>query len=164
MISRSKNAKSTNITSRVGGTNQPSVMAHGRDSGKAARAMNVAQTAAQMNTRRRSLHLSSAPQDSHRQRARSRKHNNRLPQGNGRRQCGHSVMIGGLRVCVLFEVHRNGEVEKRVRVLERERDRIAAAELVAVAQHIGLDLGAELADEQQVRVVYDDRLQIVAVA
>ncbi len=143
---------------------QPSVMTHGRDRGKAARAMNVAQTPAQMSTRRRSLHLSSAPQNSQRQRARSLKHNNRRPQGNDRRQCGHSVMIAGLGVSVLFEVHRNGEVEDCVRVIERERDRIAAAELVAVAQHIGLDLGPELADEQQVRVVDDDPLQIVAVA
>ncbi len=126
--------------------------------------MNVAQTPAQMSTRRRSLHLSSAPQNSQRQRARSLKQNNRRPQGNDRRQYGHSVMIGGLGVSVLFEVHRYGEVEDCVRVLECERDRVAAAELVAVAQHIGLDLGAELADEQQVRVVYDDRLQIVAVA
>ncbi len=67
-------------------------------------------------------------------------------------------------MCVLFEVNRDGEVEDRVGVLERERNRIAASELVAVAQHIGLDLGAELADEQQIRVVYNDRLLLVAVA
>ena len=126
--------------------------------------MNIAQTLVQMSTRRRSLHLSSAPQNSQRQRARSLKHSSRRPQGNDRRQYGHSVMIGGLGVWVLFEVYRNGEVEDCIRVIERERDRIAAAKLVAVAQHIGLDLGPELPDEQQVRVVYDDRLQIVAVA
>ena len=143
---------------------QPSVMTHGRDRGKAARAMNVAQTPAQMSTRRRSLHLSSAPQNSQRHRARSLKHSSRRLHENVRRQYGHSVMIGGLGVCVLLEGHRNGEVEDCVRVIERERDRVAAAELVAVAQDIGLDLRPKLADEQQVRVVYDDRLQIIAVA
>ena len=164
MISRSKNAMSTNISSRVGGTDQPSAMAHGRDGGKTARAMNDTKTPAQISTRRRSLHLSSAPQNSQRQRARSLKHNNRRPQGNVRRQYGHSVMIGGSGVCVLFDVHCNGEVEDCARVLERDRDRVAAAELVAVAQHIGLNFRPELADEQQVRVVDDDRLQVVAVA
>src|SRR5262245_39595571 len=70
------------------------------------------------------------------------------------------------RIGDLFGENRNlrVEIDQDVGVVEGELDRVAAVEIAAVAQHLGIEARADAADDAQLGVVEGDGLNLVAVA